>query len=121
MEKTLRKINCRQTDQVKLFTNLNDEEIEELKSFLKENKIIEGIFISTDVFDAYSFLNNATFEFTFKDSDRVRITTHSEWEDTGYLNKFTDEFFNDCPFNEDNYMDYTNISIYNKTIIGEEI
>ena len=117
MEEKLRKINCRQTDQVKLFTNLNGEEIEELKAFLKDNKIIEGM-NNADIFDAYSFLNNATFEFTFKDGDRVRITTHSEWIDSGYLNKFTDEFFNDCPFNEDNY---TNISIYNKTIIGEEI
>lgn len=120
MEEKLRKINCRQTDQVNLITNLNDEEIEELKPFLRENKIIEGMY-NADVFDAYSFLNNFTFEFTFKSGDKVRITTHAEWEDTGYLNKFTDEFFNDCPFNEDNYMDYTNISIYNKTIIGEKI
>lgn len=120
MEEKLRKINCRQTDQVTLITNLNDNEIEELKTFFRENKIIEGMY-DADVFDAYSFLNNATFEFTFKDGNKVRITAHSEWEDTGYLNKFTDEFFNDCPFNEDNYMDYTNISIYNKTIIGEKL
>lgn len=120
MEEKLRKINCRQTDQVTLITNLNDTEIEELKTFFRENKIIEGMF-NADVFDAYSFLNNATFEFTFKSGNKIRITTHSEWEDTGYLNKNTDEFFNDCPFNEDNYMDYTNISIYNKTIIGEDI
>ena len=31
MEKNLRKINCRQTDQVTLITNLNDTEIKEIK------------------------------------------------------------------------------------------